>query len=361
MDLCLNMIVRDEAEGIAETLANILDYFPVVTWVIHDTGSCDNTVEIIETFFATRNIPGTLRKRTWENFGANRQFALEDAKGRAPFILFFDADNRISGSRPVLDDSYGALMLNTRRDGVVYPIKAIVRDGAYRWRGVVHEGLYPVGPEGPVGHVHGDYTIESRRAGARSKDQATYYRDAMALVTALENLSPEDEDLRARYTFYCANSWRDAHAPNEAAAWYKKRLTLGGWTDELYLSWLGLGIERVKTNARAAAIESFLSGTELCPERAECFYHLARYLRLWGKPEAALQFARRGLQCPPPDDSRLFVWRDVYRFWMDFEYLHCLRDLGRSEDGMVRSLAHMKANGAPKQLFRILGVDIVRR
>lgn len=353
MDLCLNMIVRDEAEGIAETLANILDYFPVVTWVIHDTGSRDDTVGIIETFFANRGIPGTLRKRAWENFGANRQYALEDAKGRAPFILFFDADDRISGNRPDLDESYDALMLNTHRDGVIYPVKAIVRDGAYRWRGVVHEGLYPIGPEGRVGHVHGDYIIESRRAGPRSKDQTTYYRDAMTLVAALADLSPEDEDLRARYTFYCANSWRDANVPREAAYWYRQRIALNGWADEVYLSWLGLGIELIRTGETDQAILAFLSGQDRCPERAECLYQLARNLRLRGRPETALIFAREGMSKPLPDPSRLFVWHDVYAFWLVFEYLMCLKDLGRSNEGQ-EALSRLRTSAAPRHLLDVL-------
>ena len=52
--ICLNMIVRNEAHIIASTLQNILDHMPIDYWVISDTGSTDNTINIITSFFRLR-------------------------------------------------------------------------------------------------------------------------------------------------------------------------------------------------------------------------------------------------------------------------------------------------------------------
>ena len=49
--ICLNMIVKDEAHIIQKTLENILYYVDLDYWVICDTGSTDDTVNIIESFF----------------------------------------------------------------------------------------------------------------------------------------------------------------------------------------------------------------------------------------------------------------------------------------------------------------------
>lgn len=121
MKLCLNMIVRDEAEVIRDTLANVLDNLDLHAWLIHDTGSRDGTPEIIEKFFAQRRIPGSLVRRKWENFGANRQDALKDARGLADFVLFFDTDDRFEGNIPDLPDDADALKLNMRRNNTAYP------------------------------------------------------------------------------------------------------------------------------------------------------------------------------------------------------------------------------------------------
>ena len=46
--ICLNMIVKDEADIIINTLTNLVDKIPIHYWVICDTGSTDNTAELIE-------------------------------------------------------------------------------------------------------------------------------------------------------------------------------------------------------------------------------------------------------------------------------------------------------------------------
>ena len=353
MSLCLNMIVRDEAAVIGETLANLLDHLTLDYWVIHDTGSQDATPQIIENFFAERGIAGQLFHRAWENFGANRQYALQDARGHGDYVLFFDADSRFEGKLPPLPAGYDAFMLNTRRGNTLYPIKSIVRnDGFYRWRGVVHEGLYPTAPRPErILHLQGNYALLNQSAGARSRDASTYYRDARLLVKALESLAPEDRDLLPRYTFYCANSWRDAQVPREAIHWYRKRIALGGWADEVYCSWLGLGIEMVKLADHEGAMLAFLAGQEVCPERAECFYQLARLLRLQGKPHMALLFAKEGRARPQPGADRLFVWRDVYAYWLDYEWLLSLQKLGRLAEG-AEVLARLRKSGAPAHLWQ---------
>ena len=99
MKLCLNMIVKNEGHVIEETLINLKDY--ICYWVISDTGSTDDTKEIITTFFEKNNIPGELVEHEWEDFGTNRTYALEACwKHRKNFdyIWVFDADDLVKGN-----------------------------------------------------------------------------------------------------------------------------------------------------------------------------------------------------------------------------------------------------------------------
>ena len=48
--ICLNMIVKDEADIIINTLSNIVEKIKIDYWVICDTGSTDNTIELIKNF-----------------------------------------------------------------------------------------------------------------------------------------------------------------------------------------------------------------------------------------------------------------------------------------------------------------------
>ena len=116
--LCLNMIVKDEAHIIENTFAKLLDKVKIDYWVISDTGSTDNTKEIIIDFFKERGIPGELYDDAWENFGHNRTTALRHAYNKSDYLLIFDADDEICGDfqLPSLDlmnnnkDAYSCLL-----------------------------------------------------------------------------------------------------------------------------------------------------------------------------------------------------------------------------------------------------------
>ena len=49
--VCLNMIVKNESHIIRETLEMLCNKIKFSYWVISDTGSTDNTREIIQGFF----------------------------------------------------------------------------------------------------------------------------------------------------------------------------------------------------------------------------------------------------------------------------------------------------------------------
>ena len=49
--ICLNMIVKNESAIIGNTLKNLIKKIKIDYYVISDTGSTDNTVEIITNFF----------------------------------------------------------------------------------------------------------------------------------------------------------------------------------------------------------------------------------------------------------------------------------------------------------------------
>ena len=53
--LCLNLIVRDEADIIERCLASVAPQ--ISCWVVLDTGSTDDTPMLIEQFFAASGIP----------------------------------------------------------------------------------------------------------------------------------------------------------------------------------------------------------------------------------------------------------------------------------------------------------------
>jgi glycosyltransferase involved in cell wall biosynthesis len=70
--ISLNMIVKNESHIILKTLEKLCSKIKFSYWVICDTGSTDNTKEIINDFFKSKNINGELYVDEWKNFAHNR-------------------------------------------------------------------------------------------------------------------------------------------------------------------------------------------------------------------------------------------------------------------------------------------------
>jgi len=88
--ICLNMIVKNESLIVQRLLDSVL---PIIdTYCICDTGSTDNTMDIIRTYFKDKGITGILLSEPFQNFSYNRNFSLQACKGLSDYILFLDAD-----------------------------------------------------------------------------------------------------------------------------------------------------------------------------------------------------------------------------------------------------------------------------
>ncbi|NEN74801.1 glycosyltransferase [Pelistega sp. NLN82] len=314
--ICLNMIVKNEAAIIRDTLENILGYIPLDYYVISDTGSDDNTVEIIEQFFTEKGISGEIHHDKWVNFAHNRNLALKYAEGKTDYVLVFDADDRFSGNfilpETLIHDRYTFRITNDAfRANVYFRPLMFINDGSFYWRGVLHEFLeqrkktiveYPI--------KNGNYYVIGGSFGARSKDPKKYLQDAQVLEKAF--YTPEDEDLKNRYAFYTAQSYRDAGMLEKAIEWYTIRANLGGWSEEVYYSLLQIGLMKMELNVPLEEIQQLLLATyEYRPQRAESLYFLARHLRLNDKIKLAYIYASAAVNIPLSKDI-LFVDYSVY-------------------------------------------------
>ncbi len=96
--ICLNMIVKNESHIIKNTLENLCNKIKFDYWVICDTGSTDNTPQIIMDFFKNKSINGELFYDEWVNFAHNRTLALNRAYKKTQLLLVFDADDEIVGN-----------------------------------------------------------------------------------------------------------------------------------------------------------------------------------------------------------------------------------------------------------------------
>ena len=145
--MCLVMIVKDEEDTIKKCLTAVSPY--ISYWVIVDTGSKDNTLQVIRETMDELQIPGELHERPWVNFEVNRTESLELAKGKCDFRWIIDADDTFvlddMNINPfhVLDKGFDSYHISYKLHSLKYFRAQIVRsDQDWVYKGVLHEYLH---------------------------------------------------------------------------------------------------------------------------------------------------------------------------------------------------------------------------
>jgi tetratricopeptide (TPR) repeat protein len=326
--LCLNMIVKDESHIIKNTLTKLLQKIKFDYWVISDTGSTDETMEIITDFFKEVGIPGELYEDEWVDFSHNRNKALEYAFGKSKYLLIFDADDEMCGDfvLPELVKDYYHFQFGSHTR---YTRTQIVNN-CKRWKyvGVLHECIVSNDDDRIDGAsmeiIKGPYYTVSGRSGNRNLDSNKYLKDAIILEKAYYNAVDAKDEIYNRYGFYCANSYYDCEKYEDAISWYKKTLENFGWSQEKYVSCLKLYKCYEKMNNIEAGFFYLVKSAEYDRERAECYYELIKYYSALGLRDVAygyygvLRDFYRDTYLKDGLNNKLFLDESVSEFYLPY-------------------------------------------
>jgi len=317
--ICLNMIVKNESHIIVKTLENLTSYVDFDAYYISDTGSTDNTIELIREFFSKKNIPGHIEQVEWRDFGFNRTLALQMAFNKTDYLFIFDADDAIHGDfrmpRQLTHDAY-QLKLG---QSFVY-LRTLIVNNRKRWRyvGVLHEYITCVDKEESSQTIQGNYYVESGRVGSRSQDPNKYIKDAEVLERGYrEELATGGESGRAlaeRYAFYCAQSWMDAGPAyiDKSIEWYQRVLTQNNWNQEKYYSALSLGNLYYKKSDKYNSMKYYCATMEYDEERIEGIATLMENLRSEGNHLLVNALYHKYKHYNKYPQNKLFLTTDKY-------------------------------------------------
>ena len=374
--LCLNMIVKNESKIIRrllESVAPILDMY-----CICDTGSTDNTVNLIESFFKNKNIPGKVVHEPFQNFEYNRSFALKACDDLdADYILLMDADMILWMNEKITPEKFKKLLSShdcffmfQGNESMYYKNTRIVKNHAgFSYKGVTHEYV-DLPPNATQGILVKDLVfIKDIGDGGAKADK--FVRDVRLLKEGLRK-DPKNE----RYMFYLANSLKDlastqTHQFNsqvsqiqeqckemtkqfdgqstvlglvsnieelqknlkkeqetlrekyleESIDWYKKRIVAGGFWEEVWYSHYNIGHAYFHLGEAEKALYYFHKAYVLHPERVENMYEIVKYYRENGQNDLAVYYYMLGRQSMEKYKSRdyLFIQKDIYDFKLDYE------------------------------------------
>ena len=197
--ICLNMIVKNESKIITRLFDSVLSI--IDCYCICDTGSTDNTKEIITNYFNTKNITGKIIDRPFKNFGYNRTEALKAARGMATYILLLDADMKLI-IKPDFDKNQLSVPVYSIQQGhpafKYYNTRLVSGSLDIKCVGPTHE-YYDLPKGTPQARLESLFINDIGDGGCKDNK---FSRDIRLLKEGLES-----EPNNGRYHFYLANSY----------------------------------------------------------------------------------------------------------------------------------------------------------
>ena len=275
MKFGLCMIVKDESHIILEALQCTL---PLIdTFCILDTGSTDNTVQIIKDFYEKNNIQGEVHQSSWKGFGESRSEAVKLCDDKMDYLIVIDADDLMVFppdckkffTRIFEEHKPNAAIVQIKRGNIDYARSQIFKaNDAWRYVGALHE--YPTNDrkDNKIIKLPPEIFMVGRTLGNRSKQEGNKYLKDAELLLAEHAKDPEND----RTVFYLAQSYRDGGNIPEAIKWYKKRVEMGKWKEEQCVSAMNL--------ARLLQDKDWAwRAHEFNPQRSESLVWYASYCR----------------------------------------------------------------------------------
>jgi tetratricopeptide (TPR) repeat protein len=317
------MIVKNESKVIQRLLDSVVDV--IDTYCICDTGSTDNTIELIQTYFQQKKIPGIVIQEPFRDFGYNRTFALEACNAvMSEYILLLDADMVFWKNPNPTSTSLKEMLKQTNKDAYYifqgndtyyYKNIRIVRNNmGFSYWGVTHE--YVKHPNNSTIMQFEKDMVFIKDIGDGGAKTDKFLRDIRLLEKGLEELPNND-----RYLFYLANSYKDSNQYEKAIENYQKRIDVGGWIEEIWHSYYSMGKCWKCLGNMNNAIISWMNAYQVFPNRIENLFEIIEHYRYEGKNQLSYFFyciADR-MRKDHPEREYLFMQKDIYDYRLDYE------------------------------------------
>jgi tetratricopeptide (TPR) repeat protein len=314
------MIVKNEEKVIERMLLSVISI--IDTFVICDTGSTDNTEEIILRIMREHGKTGKIVHEAFQNFEYNRNIALFAAREMGDFILLMDADMcLVIGEKWNKCDLNNWDVISLIQDSpiLLYDNVRIVRNiSDMQYRCYTHEYL-----ETPSTSRRITFTCEQcfiRDVGDGGSKSNKVERDIQLLKQGIE-----EEPENPRNYFYLANTYFDSGKFEESMPYYEKRIELGQWFEEMFFSLYRMGVAWKYLKQPEKAHLFFLKAYEIHPLRIESLYELVNYFRLQGNNQTALLYYHAAVNTLKKTTLQqrgtfLFLFKPVYDYLLFYEY-----------------------------------------
>lgn len=330
------IMVKDEEKRLPVTLNSLIDTTGkslVDSLIIYDTGSTDNTINILKNWSEKFNIPLFLKIGQFEDYSTSRNKLLDFADTfDTDILLILDSnDELINGSllkgiaNMLQENSELAFMipyvLEYPHDRIekFYAFKLLKNKSGLRYDGAAtHEQLEY--PNSKYIKVSSDFHIYQNREEDNKKTSKRWFKDAELL---LNDISKNPENSRAIYylaqTYACIAAYsNDIDIRNiyieKSMTYYKKRTQMGGYNEEIFSSYIKLGqCSDLLKKPLEETINWYTQAFIILP-RAEPLITMSE-LYLHVSPQLSYLYAVRACEFGYPTDAYLFINDTIYNYY----------------------------------------------
>ena len=342
--VCLISIVKNESKIIERMLSSALEVLDIECCSIVDTGSDDNTKDLISKWCTKHKISFVIHNEPFVNFSYNRTDSFRRAKLSFPDAqigVLSDADFVWKGgplNRNLLFKDDFSVEQRHGTSLAFSNIRLIKMSHDWTCIGVTHEYWDVPGTSLSSGMLKKVW-IEDVSDGGCKTDK--YERDIKLLETALEVGVFEPKYLESRYLFYLGESYKNSCRYKDSINTHVRKLSLkDDFLEYNYYSMYSISVCYTKLAEQQdfednyiLALEWTKKAFELLPERAEAIYDMVKFCRIHRKYEDAMKWIKIGSAIKYPLYLHLFVRPDCYEYLFDYELSIVASYIGALSEG----------------------------
>lgn len=323
--VCLVMICYNNADTILATLKSVAPFIDHAVFIDNMEGSTDETEEIVREWSEIRpSIDYVNYNKPFTSYAQKRNYAFDRARMfyKDEYMLVLDSDNILDAeTNPFNDLTADAYSITKQQGTTEYQVLHLFKSSLHwEYVGVVHE--YPAladGSDFTQAHLPGVIVHEQVKEmgeGPGQRSRMHYYDHALMIECELRRNKSLSQMQICRYTFYLAQSYKDAGMIVRAIDAYKARAALGGWAEEVFYSLYMISVLKQAQNApKEHVLLAAVQAWNYRPQRLEAAYMLMYLLDGYGFDYAAWCIGIGSVDLwdqPLHSDDLLLVDRNIY-------------------------------------------------
>ena len=335
--LALNFICKDESHVIERMLnssSGILDLIVAV-----DTGSTDNTIELINKYGADNNIPTYVFERPFDTFDKSRNFAMDKLRdvvkeigwnANDVFGFWYDCDEQLIVDPKFNKNQFNKdlFMINTRISQMKYTRNTFFRvSKPFRWYGVCHEYIICDDQNitsGLAENISVDVSMDGASWQGDISQKYLSHAHKLEAYIAADRTDP-------RQIFYTAQSYHDSASMKDnkeeneerlrrSIKYYRERVSRqDGYPEEIFYAQYRVGtIMRTLDEPWNLTHQELLKAYAIDPLRAESIKVIIDYYLQMGEWHMAYmytKFAKMNFHGKNPYPTRLLFIDEATYIW----------------------------------------------